>query len=198
MAKPYIHAKSSVKKYGGEIEDYLPIHDLMDNSKSAIPDYRHRALTHNAWFLFILEKIFGHTITNCDGKEVSVRDIGEDHVVEDLGFLPSAQDYLRHMTIEGWMENGKRGFPDSLQTLGFTKNKEDKNDSSKEKSEEPCTEAEKISFIDQFKKHVDKTKEEELKGSNPSEFDPDIDAENIIYDGASDWYSPDPSSIRFD
>lgn len=109
MAKPYIHAKSSAKKYGGKMEDYLDIHQLMDSSKSAFPDNRHRALTHNAWFVgTILEKVFGITRTNSDGKVYSVRDIGEQHVLEDfkMRFIPSVQDYLGEMEFKDWMNNG--------------------------------------------------------------------------------------------
>lgn len=58
MSKPIIHAQSSARKFWWIAEDYLDIHELMDNSKSTIADNRHRALTHNSWFLFILEKIF--------------------------------------------------------------------------------------------------------------------------------------------
>lgn len=115
--KPEVHARSSVRKFGGKIEDYLPIHDLMDKSKGAIPDNRHRALTHNAWFLSeILERIFGHTLTNSDGRTVSVRDIGEQHVLEDFGkrFIPTAQDFLQEMEIKSWMNTtSKDAFPPS-------------------------------------------------------------------------------------
>lgn len=116
MAKPWIHAQSSAKKYGGSPEDYLEIHNLMDSSKAAIADNRHRALTHNAWFIgFILEKVFGTTITNSDGKQISVRDIGEQHVLEDFGgkFIPSAQDYIGAIEWSDWMQNGQ-GHPPSF------------------------------------------------------------------------------------
>lgn len=114
MAKPYIHALSSVKKFGGCVEDYIEIHNLMDSSKSVMSDVRHRALTHNAWFIgHILEKIFGVTITNSDGKKVSVRDIGEQHVAEDFGnkFIPSAQDWLEKVPVHDWMNNGSGNPP---------------------------------------------------------------------------------------
>jgi hypothetical protein len=42
MSKPYYHALSSAKKYGGEWQDYMEIHELMDSSKAAFPDNRHR------------------------------------------------------------------------------------------------------------------------------------------------------------
>jgi hypothetical protein len=124
MAKPYIHAKSSAKRWGGTWKDYIDIHNLMDSSKSTFADNRHRALTHNSWFLFILEKIYGVTITNSDGVEVSVRDIGEQHILEDFGmkFIPTPQDYLQHMSYEDWMQNGK-GSPPS-HSLIYAKHKE--------------------------------------------------------------------------
>jgi len=125
MAKPYIHAKNSVKRYGGVPEDYLPIHNLLDSSKSAMADNRHRALTHNAWFIgFILEKIFGTTMVNSDGKTFSVRDIAEQHVLEDyrMKFIPTAQDFLQEMEFKPWMQNGL-GNPSSVDRLPYNKNK---------------------------------------------------------------------------
>jgi len=79
----------------------------------------HRALTHNSWFLsVILEKIFGHNITNSNGRLVSVRDIGEQHILEDFGgrFIPSAQDYLQEIELKEWMVMG-RGAPPSFGKL---------------------------------------------------------------------------------
>ena len=119
MSKPYIHAVSSAKKWGGVPEDYLAIHDLMDSSKGTIADSRHRALTHNAWFLsVILEKIFGHNITNSNGRLVSVRDVGEQHILEDYGgrFIPSAQDFLQEIELKEWMVKGM-GEPPSFGKL---------------------------------------------------------------------------------
>ena len=116
MAKPWIHAESSARKFGGKPEDYIEIHNLMDSSKATIADSRHRALTHTSWFIgFILEKIFGVTLTNSDGRIISVREIGEQHVLEDFGnrFIPSAQDYLGEMEMKEWMVMGK-GAPPSF------------------------------------------------------------------------------------
>lgn len=111
-----VHAVSSVRKWGGTPEDYMPIHNLMDSSKGTIADSRHRALTHNTWFIGPdgpLERIFGYEIINSDGRRVSVRDIGEQHVLEDFGnrFIPSAQDYLAEMNMQEWMVAGKGNPP---------------------------------------------------------------------------------------
>ena len=114
MGKPHQHAESSVKRFGGSIEDYLEIHVLLDSSKMAFADNRHRALTHNSWFVnHILPKIFGSTITNSDGKRISVIDIAEQHVLEDFSynFIPTAQDYLIEMNKSSWMHG--QGLPAS-------------------------------------------------------------------------------------
>ena len=122
MSKPWIHAKNSARKFGGQPEDYMKIHNLMDSSKDCIGDNRHRCLTHNSWFIGAdgpLEKIFGVVIKNSDGKEVSVRDIGEQHILEDFGmrFIPTAQDYLQEIEFQSWMNNGKSSPPSHRKVL---------------------------------------------------------------------------------
>jgi hypothetical protein len=101
--KPFIHARSSAAKFGGTPSDYIKIHEYFDSTKSSHADVRHRAILHTAFGIYLVADVFGHHITNSDGKTVSVRDIGEQHVMEDLGRIPSMSDYLNHMTIEDWM-----------------------------------------------------------------------------------------------
>ena len=36
MANPEIHSKSSVKRWGGKIEDYIAIHELIDSPKATM------------------------------------------------------------------------------------------------------------------------------------------------------------------
>lgn len=127
MSKPWIHAESSARRYGGKPEDYLPIHNLLDSSKATIADNRHRALTHNSWFIgTILEQIFGVVIENSDGRKISVRTIGEQHVLEDFGgrYIPSAQDYLAEIEYKPWMQNG-RGTPPSFAKIDKLHNPKD-------------------------------------------------------------------------
>lgn len=101
--KPWIHAKNSAKKYGGKPEEYFEIHQFMDSSKAHIADVRHRALFHHSFGIFIAEKVFGTYITNSEKKIVQVRDIAEDHVIEDLGFIPTVADYINNMACQEWM-----------------------------------------------------------------------------------------------
>jgi hypothetical protein len=109
MANPEIHAKSSVKRWGGKVEDYLAIHELLDSPKETMNNNTSRMLTHNVWFCYkIIPKIFGYNITNSDGKSVDTIDIAMLHVAEDfrMKFVPTAQDYLKHMEVQPWMNNG--------------------------------------------------------------------------------------------
>ena len=103
MAHPWKHAQSSAKRFGGKPEDYLPIHTWFDESKAFLADFRHRALRHHTEGIFLCEKIFGVTVSNSEGKEIPVRYIGEQHVKEDLGRIPTAQDWLMQIKPERWM-----------------------------------------------------------------------------------------------
>jgi hypothetical protein len=103
MAHPIEHARNSAKKFGGKLEDYLAIHRWFDESKAFFPDFRHRALRHHTEGIFLAERIFGIAIRNDDGGEIPVRYIGEQHVREDLGRIPTAQDWLSQIKPERWM-----------------------------------------------------------------------------------------------
>ena len=103
MSHPYHHAISSAKTYGGKWEDYILIHNWFDETKAHYPDMRHRALRHHAEGIFWCEQIFGVVITNSEGKNVPVRFIGEQHIKEDIGFIPTIKQYLDNMSTEGWM-----------------------------------------------------------------------------------------------
>ena len=103
MAHPLKHAESSARKFGGKAQDYLPIHNWFDESKAFLADFRHRALRHHAEGIFLAEKLFGVAIVNSDGKQVPVRYVGEQHVREDLGRIPAAQDWLLQIKPQRWM-----------------------------------------------------------------------------------------------
>jgi hypothetical protein len=106
IAHPFYHCLSSVKKWGGSIDDYLAIHNWFDASKAHMADFRHRALRHHSEGIFWAEEVFGTTITNSAGKVVPVRFIGEQHVKEDLGWIPTLQDWFKELRIRTWMGKG--------------------------------------------------------------------------------------------
>jgi len=107
VAHPLKHAESTARKWGGRPEDYLAIHQWFDESKAFLADFRHRAMRHHAEGIFMCEKFFGVTVTNSDGKQVPVRYIGEQHVREDLGRIPSVGDWLKRIVPERWMGGQK-------------------------------------------------------------------------------------------
>lgn len=103
MAHPYQHAIRSATMFGGVPADYLAIHSWFDESKAHIADMRHRALRHHSEGIFLCESIFGVTITITTGDEVPVRTIGEQHVRDDLGWVPTVKDWLQHISYQPWM-----------------------------------------------------------------------------------------------
>lgn len=106
MSNCYYHSVSSAKYFGGIPEDYQKIHDWFDESKKLMPDYRHRALRHHAEGCFAAEEKFGTTITNSDGRKVPVRLIAGRHIKEDLGFIPTINDWFNNIKVEKWMRRG--------------------------------------------------------------------------------------------
>lgn len=131
MAHPYHHALSSVRQFGGVVSDYQPIHDWFDKSKAQRADPRHRALRHHAEGIFTCEEVFGTTITlstcaKCGetesehfefgdedlhvfkAKQIPVRLVGEQHVREDLGFIPTANMWLDGIPLEPWMNRSRK------------------------------------------------------------------------------------------
>ena len=122
MAKPFIHSLSSAKKFGGVWTDYIELHELMDSSKAVMADNRHRALTHNSWFIsVIIPKVFGEVMKRkSDGGLVSSRDIAEQHILEDykMRFIPSPSDFLNLMPLESWMQNASgNSHPESYKKI---------------------------------------------------------------------------------
>ena len=104
MGHCFHHALSSARRWGGTPEEFLALHQFFDEpSKLIAADFRHRALRHHAEGIFMLERFFGPTITLSTGRVVPVRFIGEQHVREDLGFIPSFADWMRQIRPVPWM-----------------------------------------------------------------------------------------------
>lgn len=109
MTHPIFHAESSVRRFGGSVEDYQPIHDWLDATKETFCDFRHRALRHHAQGVFEAERVFGTTIRNSEGRLIPTRYIAEQHIKEDCGgIVPSVSDWLSRIRPETWMS---RGYP---------------------------------------------------------------------------------------
>lgn len=93
------HAKSSVKKFGGEINDYIKIHDWFDATKGWVCHSKHRLFRHHSEGIFEAEQVFGSSFINSDGKRVYTRYVGEQHVREDCnGYVPTAKEWIDGLT----------------------------------------------------------------------------------------------------
>lgn len=134
IADAFHHACSSVKRWGGQTEDYLPIHQWFDCTKEHFADPRHRAIRHHSQGIGWAIEHFGPTITlsTCrfcrreasdpihkyhttaeafhafQAKEIPTRWVGEGHVIEDFGHIPTVADFLREMRVQPWMVRGTR------------------------------------------------------------------------------------------
>lgn len=103
-----LHAKSSARRFGGDPEAYLAIHKWFDEPKRDVGNFRHRAIRHHMLGVRDAVSIFGDFIDRGDGRMVAVALIGEQHLMEDCGFLPTVDDWMRHLAPEPWMANAAR------------------------------------------------------------------------------------------
>lgn len=107
MATSYRHAEASARKFGGTPEDYLKIHEFIDSTKRSFGDIRHRSIFHNTNGPWVCQEVFGVfiEIVTKSGKKrkVAVREIAENHIIEDLGCIPTLDDWLCNMSCKAWM-----------------------------------------------------------------------------------------------
>lgn len=123
MASPEDHSLSSARTFGGVWSDYFLVHDFFDITKVWLSDFRHRACRHHDVGIDMAVSMFGRTLTNSAGNQVPVRLIGEQHMYEDFGHVPTFDDWwqgavapedirynadvtallLAHVTPQKWM-----------------------------------------------------------------------------------------------
>lgn len=92
---PIEHSYLMVRDFGGKAEDYIELNELIDSSKLHYPIWLHRAVTHNSWFIGIVEKIIGRDITNSDGVTIPTRVLCICHIRQDCdGRVPTIKEWL--------------------------------------------------------------------------------------------------------
>jgi len=95
---PWVHSKSSAKKFGGKPEEYMVYHEWFDETKAWIGHSKHRMFRHHSEGIFEMESIFGVSFVNSDNRVVYTRYIGEQHVKEDCnGYIPSAKEWVQNL-----------------------------------------------------------------------------------------------------
>lgn len=76
---------------------------LAASDDTRFPDHRHRAFRHHSEGIYMLERLYGATMTISTGRVVPIRLIGEQHIREDLGRIPTMIDWARCIRPEPWM-----------------------------------------------------------------------------------------------
>ena len=72
-------------------------------------DYRHRALRHHTTGVRECVEKFGETLALSSGRTIPTRWVAEQHVVEDMGRLVTAADWLRCIVQDpSWMNRPRR------------------------------------------------------------------------------------------
>jgi hypothetical protein len=123
MSNPLVHAERSAKKWGGKPAEYLDLHRWFDQTRGHVPDNRHRLILHNSFGVLLAEQVFGPQVVNSDGRRVFVRDLGAQHVLEDLGFIPTLVQCLDVVPVSPWMSGSNRSLcSSSTSTKGAVTN----------------------------------------------------------------------------
>ena len=129
MGDILFHSKSSARRFGGQPEDYAPIHKFLDQSKLYIADWRHRALLHSTFGISLCEQFFGDLFTRpSDGELVSTRAVAEQHILEDLNAIPTPAEFLREMPLRRWMNGMTPDQKRRMQTFSVEEEKDDVDD----------------------------------------------------------------------
>jgi len=117
----YNHACVSASKFGGHDTDYYEIHNWFDSTKGHTGDFTHQALRHHSQGVEAAVTKFGPTLITSTGEDVSVRDIVEDHIITELGFIPTIQDWLRPIknNPEPWMYRNQSTAMDIRMAIDF-------------------------------------------------------------------------------
>ena len=107
---PSLHARWSVKRFGGTPNDYLPIHQFLESSRLHLPDARHRVLLHTTLGVQTVEEVFGLELSS----GVPTRLVTESHIHADLGFIPTVEEALDGLPLEPWMFRGAQALTRKL------------------------------------------------------------------------------------
>ena len=89
------HSLISVRKFGGEVDDYVAVHRFLDSTKLYFHHIKHRAVLHNTYGVELAVELFGDSLENSNGKYISVRDVAIAHLKEDLsGKVPTLVEWF--------------------------------------------------------------------------------------------------------
>lgn len=96
-------AKNSARKFGGVMEDYLPLHAWFCETQEWVDGKAHYAFRHHTQGIFEAEQKFGYVISNSHGKDIPTRILCEIHIKDELGFIPTALEVIQFLSVDKWM-----------------------------------------------------------------------------------------------
>ena len=98
------HANRDVKRHGGQIDDYLPIHEWIDVANGELNHHRYRALRHHCLGAFECEQCFGPLVRNSEDRYIPTRLLAECHVRGDCNkYIPTVSDWIKGIRLHPWM-----------------------------------------------------------------------------------------------
>lgn len=108
MSHYHYHAVSSVNAFGGAPEDYHELHRWMDRGRAGTDKLLHRMLAHHTQGIADAVALFGDVITNSQGRQVPTSLLASQHIVEDLGFVPTLDHYIELLRCPRWASKPAR------------------------------------------------------------------------------------------
>jgi hypothetical protein len=102
------HSVSSANAHGGAPEDYHDLHRWMDRGRIGTDRLLHRMLAHHTQGIADAIDLFGDTITNSRGVKVPTALLAHQHIIEDLGFVPTLDDYMDLLRCPRWASRRAR------------------------------------------------------------------------------------------
>lgn len=98
------HCMYSCERFGGEPDDYLPVHQLINSARSVLPDETSRCLLHHAWGIDLAVRCLGTTFCRgSDQRQISTRQVAEAHILHDLGTIPTMVEAVEAVPLAKWM-----------------------------------------------------------------------------------------------
>jgi hypothetical protein len=110
---PLHHAQHCVRLFGGEVNDYLSVHRLLELSRLHLCETKHRVLLHSTLGIETVEDILGAELVTTNGN-VPTRLVVEAHLQRDLGFIPTVEEMLDLLPLEDWMFRGAQALTKRL------------------------------------------------------------------------------------
>lgn len=108
-------AQRSQQKYGGIVEDYLRIHQLLDSPSLWLKGEKQLVLTHNTFGVWLCDQAFGVTFKRRSDRELLLTAaIAKDHIEAELGSVIDVCNFLHLMPIRTW-QNGLK--PDQVRRI---------------------------------------------------------------------------------